>query len=107
MRRLRALDPLLGHELASAGNDEFGLAAKIMCLVKDEIEPPYSISINGGWGCGKTTLLRMVQRGLEADSYPVLWFNPWEYSRAGDVVMSLLQHVTLRFFSGFPKEELV
>jgi predicted KAP-like P-loop ATPase len=48
------------------------------------------IAVTGPWGCGKTSVLRLIERRLRADAV-VLHFNPWLFSGAEQLV--------LRFFS--------
>jgi len=63
---------------------------KLFHFIEASIAPPYSISINGGWGSGKTMLMKELQKRFENDNYPVLWFNPWEYERADDITFCFL-----------------
>jgi predicted KAP-like P-loop ATPase len=47
---------------------------------------PLTIGVFGGWGRGKTSLMRMVRRRLEATGESELptrtvWFNAWLYNR--------------------------
>ena len=91
--KLYALDPLL-HPI-----DEDMLHKKTLfvehCyqMITQDIEPPFAISIDGLWGTGKTTVMRMLRNKLieRDEGYPVIWFNPWEYQEAESIVLAFLQ----------------
>jgi len=41
---------------------------------------PLTIGVFGTWGSGKTSLMRMVKKGLPK-SYTVAWFDAWKYDK--------------------------
>jgi hypothetical protein len=42
--------------------------------------PRFAIGIFGGWGTGKTTLMRMIEKQLENyHDILIVWFDPWKY----------------------------
>jgi predicted KAP-like P-loop ATPase len=46
--------------------------------------PRFSIGIFGGWGTGKTTLMKMVEKKLKdnnRDDILVVWFDAWKYEK--------------------------
>ena len=53
------------------------------------------IALYGNWGCGKTSLKERVLFHLRAadSEYPILDFNPWEISGAGNLSLSLLREL--------------
>jgi predicted KAP-like P-loop ATPase len=53
------------------------------------------IALYGSWGCGKTSLKERVLFHLRAadSEYPILDFNPWELSGAGNLSLSLLREL--------------
>ena len=91
--KLKALDPFLytpeikGLEVAEH------YASRLFRFINDSVEPPFTISINGRWGTGKTTIMKMVYDKFDG-TFPVFWFNPWEYSKSQDVVLSFLQSLS-------------
>jgi uncharacterized protein (UPF0147 family) len=43
---------------------------------------PLTIGIHGSWGSGKTSLMRMLEKGFEYDNrVKTIWFNAWRYSK--------------------------
>lgn len=41
---------------------------------------PMTISIQGDWGSGKTSMMNMIRKRLEGDVITI-WFNTWQYSQ--------------------------
>lgn len=55
-------------------------------------ETPMTISIQGDWGSGKTSMMNMVREEL-GDKVVSIWFNTWQYSQfnmGSDLALSLL-----------------
>ena len=85
----------------------FRLVAKACAeLIRDTGGEPISIGISGGWGAGKSSLVRMVASELspeqatrekveaaENSKYVVVTFNPWLYQGFEDARTALLQTV--------------
>jgi predicted KAP-like P-loop ATPase len=74
----------------------FRIVAKACAeLIRDAGEEPVSIGISGGWGVGKSSLVRMIESEFEADraKYVVVTFNPWLYQGFEDARTALLQIV--------------
>lgn len=81
----------------------FRLVAKVCAeLIRDTGGEPISIGISGGWGVGKSSLVRMVASelegvekttGSEKSKYVVVTFNPWLYQGFEDARTALLQTV--------------
>lgn len=81
----------------------FRLVAKACAeLIRDTGGEPISIGISGGWGVGKSSLVRMVASELTVDEkkaaaekskYVVVTFNPWLYQGFEDARTALLQTV--------------
>lgn len=85
----------------------FRLVAKACAeLIRESGGEPISIGISGGWGTGKSSLVRMVASELletqnpnkesipeETTKYIVVTFNPWLYQGFEDARTALLQTV--------------
>ncbi len=46
-------------------------------------ETPMSIAVQGDWGTGKSSFMRMVEKKIK-DDVTVIRFNTWQYSRVND-----------------------
>ncbi|PIE35998.1 hypothetical protein CSA56_01655, partial [candidate division KSB3 bacterium] len=93
-KKLRALDPLLHeetHRLNDVLHDESDFIERFYQLLDDAVEPPFAISIDGPWGTGKTTVMKILKDTCMDRGYPVFWFNPWKYSQNSTVVLAFLQ----------------
>lgn len=53
-------------------------------------DTPISIGINGKWGSGKTSLMRLIKEGLEKDAVAesnisISWFDTWNFSHEKEI----------------------
>lgn len=74
----------------------FRIVAKACAeLIRNTGEEPVSIGISGGWGVGKSSLVRMIESefSAEREKYVVVTFNPWLYQGFEDARTALLQIV--------------
>lgn len=88
----------------------FGVVADACAkLLQQAKGTPISVGISGGWGAGKTSLVRMIEARLRQVSTPgentyiVVTFNPWLYQDFEGARSALLQLVgdeVLRLASG-------
>ena len=78
----------------------FNLVAEAAAqLVRDSEGQPLTIGISGGWGVGKSSLVKMIGATLLADKgagkqYVSLEFNAWLYQGFDDARQALLQAVS-------------
>ena len=102
----RPLLSILSDQPADEDRLNFAPYAKTLAdiLADPGTHTPLTIGVFGGWGRGKTSLMRMVERRLaatEGSDYPVrpVWFNAWLYSQQESLWRALISHAP-------PKEEL-
>jgi KAP family P-loop domain len=51
----------------------------------------FAVGILGGWGSGKTTLMRAIVQNLDRDEHVVpVWFAAWRYEREPNLILPLL-----------------
>ena len=70
-------------------------------ILDPNTQTPLTIGIFGSWGSGKTSLMRMIERGLkrtaqdrESDQQTyVIWFNAWLYSKEDALWQALVMQV--------------
>jgi len=70
------------------------LASAIMAT-----EPHFTLGIFGGWGCGKTTLLKGIEATLNsayADRALTMFFDAWRYQREEHMLLPLLDMLSNR-----------
>ncbi len=51
-----------------------------LCSFVRSCDTPMTISIQGDWGSGKTSMMNMMKKELEKDIWPI-WFNTWQFSQ--------------------------
>ena len=69
--------------------DRKKLGDRLTNLVKDQ-SAPFTVSIHGTWGTGKTFLLRRWQRNLEEAGFRAIYFNAWEDDFCDDALVAIL-----------------
>jgi predicted KAP-like P-loop ATPase len=80
----------------------FGFVAEAAAeLIRDSKSEPLTIGVSGGWGVGKSSLVKMVGKALESEhdaykKYIFLDFNAWLYQGFDDARQALLQSVSDR-----------
>lgn len=69
----------------------WGLARTIFDLISTgERETSLRIGVYGGWGEGKTSVLRMVETQARRASVPVCWFSVWSAATQRDLWSGLV-----------------
>lgn len=59
----------------------------------DKSEGGFTMSIDGRWGAGKTTFVRMWQAYLEQFHYKTVYLNAWENDFCDDAMTSILSEI--------------
>lgn len=67
-------------------------------IVLEKTILPVTVGVFGDWGSGKTSLMKMLEKGIKApegdDSKIVtVWFNPWQYEGKDEVQSALIQTI--------------
>lgn len=62
--------------------DTLGLSQYVDALSQfiQKCGTPMTIAVQGDWGTGKTSLMRLIQSKLD-DDIETIWFNTWQYSQ--------------------------
>jgi hypothetical protein len=56
--------------------------------------PPVVLSVNGPWGSGKSSVMKMLSRELEKTGrFRLVWFNAWQYHREEQILAAFLQTI--------------
>lgn len=64
----------------------------------NDCSTPMTIAIQGDWGTGKTSMMRLLEKSLEVKHFTV-WFNTWQYSQ-----FSLGDAISMAFISNVANE---
>ena len=81
--------------VASISEDLFNLSTYVngLCSFIRNCETPMTISIQGDWGSGKTSMMNMLKENLKATIYPI-WFNTWQFSQfdmGNNLIFSMME----------------
>ncbi|MBN1452059.1 MAG: hypothetical protein JW963_13670 [Anaerolineales bacterium] len=60
---------------------DFTPYVKTLVDVCKSASTPLTIGVFGTWGSGKTSLMRMVQKGLQKENDTIAWFDAWKYDK--------------------------
>jgi formylglycine-generating enzyme required for sulfatase activity len=66
---------------------------------------PLNIGVFGTWGSGKTSLMRMVERGLPK-SFRTVWFNAWIYDKGETLWRALLLNALVALKEAIPENNV-
>ena len=63
-------------------NDTFGIGLYVdgLCNFIVNCDSPMTISIQGDWGSGKTSMMNMIKEKISDKVHPI-WFNTWQFSQ--------------------------
>lgn len=70
------------------------ISATIIRLLRHSPDRPVTIGIHGDWGAGKSSVLEMIEAGLEAnDGILCLKFNGWRFQGFEDAKIALIEGI--------------
>ena len=78
-------------------NDALGREENIENLTQfiTSFEQSIVLCIDGGWGQGKTTFIKMWQQYLKNQHIPTIYFNAWESDYTDDALIALIGEISL------------
>lgn len=78
-------------------NDTLDREANITVLTQfiTSFEQSIVLCIDGGWGQGKTTFIKMWQQYLKNQHIPTIYFNAWESDYIDDALIALIGEISL------------
>ncbi|WP_195536517.1 KAP family P-loop NTPase fold protein [Bacillus paralicheniformis] len=59
---------------------------------------PFSISLNGSWGSGKSTMLNFIEANLN-EKCRIIRFNPWLITNKEDLILSIFEEINEQIVS--------
>lgn len=70
------------------------IAVTIMALLRERPEHPLTIGVHGDWGAGKSSILEMIEAGLDKDEKVLcLKFNGWRFQGFEDAKIALIEGI--------------
>lgn len=92
------LDQPLYENASNNRNDGLGFKAYAEVLKSSisSIDGPFTIGIHGGWGTGKTSLMRALKEEIqkeEKNDAVVVWFNAWQYEKDDHLLIPLIGEI--------------
>lgn len=70
------------------------IASTIVTLLRDRPDRPVTVGVHGDWGAGKSSVLEMIEAGLEEqDKVLCLKFNGWRFQGFEDAKIALLEGI--------------
>ena len=68
--------------VASITEDLFHVEVYVdaLCQFIETCDTPMTVSIQGDWGSGKTSMMNMMRAKMASSIWPV-WFNTWQFSQ--------------------------
>jgi hypothetical protein len=68
----------------------FSTTARALAEIAMVSEPQFAIGLFGGWGSGKTTLMRAIEGHLDRERAISVQFNAWRYEKEEHLIVPLL-----------------
>lgn len=72
-----------------------------------ECKTPMTISIQGNWGTGKTSIMKQVESKLDSEKIKSIFFNTWQYSQFNsdnDLTIALITELVTFLASLLPEK---
>ena len=81
------------------GDDVLGraeIAGRLTNLIRDQ-SVPFTVSVHGQWGTGKTFMLKRWQKDLEKQGFQAIYFNAWEDDFCDDPLLAIIGQLAEHF----------
>jgi photosystem II stability/assembly factor-like uncharacterized protein len=89
-RQIRAGPVDLNEDLLGAR----GLVTTLDRLISNPgTAPPLAITVEGSWGTGKSTVMRMLASELKKRGARIVWFNAWHHQKEDSLLAFLLEAI--------------
>jgi len=72
----------------------YAIADTIVALLRQQPERPVTVGVHGDWGAGKSSILEMIESGLEKEEKVLcIKFNGWRFQGFEDAKIALIEGV--------------
>jgi hypothetical protein len=91
--------------------DDFGMSAltRIVAdiVISNSTQTPISIGIDGEWGTGKTSMLRMIEAHARLLNHPCIWLNAWHLENTENLIAAVASEIQREVISNkrYAKQE--
>lgn len=65
--------------------------AKVLTSIVNAYQDGAVMALNGSWGTGKTTFVKMWKQHLKSKNFPIIYYNAWEDDISEEPLFSLLR----------------
>jgi ABC-type dipeptide/oligopeptide/nickel transport system ATPase component len=90
-------DQLVGHIVLDIPAENpifnFDKMASALAGTINASEPRFAVGIFGGWGSGKSTLMRAIRQHIDQTKAVVVEFNAWRYEQEPHLIVPLLDTI--------------
>lgn len=95
MTKVGAYSLISDVEIESELDDKlsYGAYAEGLADIIDVSKAHFVLGIYGGWGTGKTSLMKLIQAKLDGRT-ELVWFDPWLHDSAQEMRLALIQQIT-------------
>lgn len=73
----------------ATNNDVLGFEPYVIAiaefLLHEQTQPPLTLSVEGEWGSGKSSFMKMLEEYLRKKGGRTVWFNAWRHDKAESV----------------------
>ena len=70
------------------------VATRISLFVRNpDASAPLTFALTGKWGSGKSSLMKLVERDLNNDGCPCVWFNAWHHQSETHLFAALMESI--------------
>ena len=70
------------------------VATRISLFVRNpDASAPLTFALTGKWGSGKSSLMKLVERDLNDDGCPCVWFNAWHHQNETHLFAALMESI--------------
>jgi hypothetical protein len=96
---LRPVRAVVGSESDPFHGDRLGRKKSVELLADlvATVSEPFVLSVEGSWGTGKSTFLRMLGATLKQRRHPTFFFNAWDNDFATDPLVALMGELDSQF----------
>ncbi|GBD54810.1 SUMF1/EgtB/PvdO family nonheme iron enzyme [Microcystis aeruginosa NIES-298] len=86
----------------ATNNDALGFEPYVIAiaefLLHEQTQPPLTLSVEGEWGSGKSSFMKMLEEYLRKKGGQTVWFNAWRHDKAESVwatfALSFIQQIS-------------